>query len=58
MKENDHIVKSYCIDTNLRHTNKLKLFNAYVNPVSSVREDTQTAAPAPAGMNWVVYGYL
>ena len=60
VKENDHVVKSYCIDTSLRHTvaNKPKLFNACVNPVSSVREDTQTSAPAPAGMNWVVYGYL
>lgn len=55
--ENDHAVKTYCIDTYLGCANKPKLFNVNVNPVSSVRGDAQTAAP-PAGMNWVVYGYL
>jgi hypothetical protein len=59
IKENNHAVKSYCINTGLQgHANKPKLFNACVSPVSSVREDALTAAPAPAGMNWVVYGYL
>ncbi len=57
-KENNHAVKSYYINTDLQgHTNELKI-NACVSPVSSVREDALTAAPAPAGMNWVVYGYL
>lgn len=60
MKEKGHRIKCYCIDTTLHqgHANKSKLFNVCVSPVSSVREDAQTAAPAPAGMNWVVYGYL
>ena len=60
MKENDHVVKGYCVDTSPgpgHHVDRLRLFNVYMNPVSSVREDVQTAAP-PAGMNWVVYGYL
>ena len=57
MKEMNHTVKSYCIDTSLQgRTNEPRLFNACVSPVSTVREDAHAAAPAPAGMNWVVYG--
>lgn len=59
MKENNHTVKSNCIDTGLQgHGNKPRPFNACVRPVSIVREDALTTIPAPTGMNWVVYGYL
>ena len=59
MKENNHTVKSYCIDTSLQgHANKPRLFHVCVSPVSNVKEDALIATPAPAGMNWIVYGYL
>lgn len=56
-KENDHVVRSYCIESNPEYGNRAKLL--FVNNIVCVIPERKSQAPvAPSGTNWVVYGYL